>query len=409
MATTKFYLDLRGKAKDGKGSVLITLYHRETTTTIKTGIRIHPENWDKQRVINLSGSSAINVKLQEQKATIDKVIAVLSLQDNFDFLTAPELKALVLGNKLKINCHLISSVFQEYIETGDLKENTKDIYYTTLKKILCFSGAHFNIESINLKWLRAFDNFLSQSQGANGKAIYLRCLRAICNYARQNNYQVQYPFDNFKIKYEETIKKNISIELLRKLYHYPTTDTNIRYRDYFFLIFYLIGINTKDLLLAKKAQVVNGRLEYIRAKTAKHYSIKIEPEAAELLEKYKGKDEFLLEALDHCQHYKNFARAINEALQSIGPTTERFTTNKENALIYTQRMLQVQPLIPEITTYYARHTWATIAHEIGISSDVISLALGHSPTNRTTFIYIKPDISKVDEANRKVIDYFIHQ
>lgn len=66
----------------------------------------------------------------------------------------------------------------------------------------------------------------------------------------------------------------------------------------------------------------------------------------------------------------------------------------------------VTPLIPGITTYYARHTWATLAYEAGVPVDVISQALGHSMGNKTTLIYIKPDQDKVDKANRLVIDRF---
>mgnify|MGYP000363609098 CR=1 FL=1 len=56
-------------------------------------------------------------------------------------------------------------------------------------------------------------------------------------------------------------------------------------------------------------------------------------------------------------------------------------------------------------TYWARHTWATIAHKIGISKDVISLALGHEFGCKTTGIYIDYDLEQIDKANRKVIDY----
>ena len=47
-----------------------------------------------------------------------------------------------------------------------------------------------------------------------------------------------------------------------------------------------------------------------------------------------------------------------------------------------------------------------LAYEVGVPIDIISQALGHSMGNRTTLIYVKPDQAKVDEANRKVIDYF---
>ena len=55
--------------------------------------------------------------------------------------------------------------------------------------------------------------------------------------------------------------------------------------------------------------------------------------------------------------------------------------------------------------YISVHTWATIAHKIGISKDVISLALGHEFGCKTTGIYIDYDLEQIDKANRKVIDY----
>lgn len=55
------------------------------------------------------------------------------------------------------------------------------------------------------------------------------------------------------------------------------------------LIFYLIGINTKDLFSLTSKNAVNGRIEYRRAKTGRWYSIKLEPEAMVLIERYKGK------------------------------------------------------------------------------------------------------------------------
>jgi integrase len=62
-------------------------------------------------------------------------------------------------------------------------------------------------------------------------------------------------------------------------------------------------------------------------------------------------------------------------------------------------------ICPELTSYWARHTWATIAYNIGVSKDIISQALGHSNGVQVTDIYIQYDLEKVDEANRKVIDY----
>ena len=171
----------------------------------------------------------------------------------------------------------------------------------------------------------------------------------------------------------------------------------------------MVGINVKDLLLAKKEQVVDGRLEYIREKTGKKYSIKIEPEAQALIDKYKGRGDYLLEAMDHCQHYKSFGRQINQAMKNIGEKHKEIVEIGDGLFGKEEERIVVDSLIPGIGTYFARHSWATLAYEIGISMDVVSQALGHSTANRTTLVYVKFDQEKVDEANRKVIDYLFNK
>jgi len=406
MATTKFYLDLRGRAKDGRGTILITIFHNHSTATISTGIRVPKASWNGTSIIRYPGSDALNSKISQQKSTIDKAIAVLSLDDKFYRMTAAEIKKEIAdGKPKKIQGHLLSDLFQEYIESGNLKEGTKSIYRTTLGKIEAFSPG-MKIESMNLKWLRSFDQYLAKTQGANGRSIFLRSLRAICNYARHNEIYFSYPFENFQIKQEPTRKRSIAIDELRRFMNFPTTPANQKYRDYFFLSLYLIGINSKDLLLAKKSQVINGRLEYIREKTNKKYSVKIEPEAQALLDKYAGSGTYLLEAMDHCKFYRSFAHEWNDALKTIGETVEVPAATDD---LFAEPMIEkkIIPIIPNISTYYARHTWATMAAELDISSDIIAQALGHSGANRTTMIYIKPNQQKVDEANRKIIDYLL--
>lgn len=66
----------------------------------------------------------------------------------------------------------------------------------------------------------------------------------------------------------------------------------------------------------------------------------------------------------------------------------------------------VEKVLTDLSTYWSRHTWATIAYEICIPVDIIGQALGHSDKSHSvTFIYIKEDPVKVDEANRRVLDY----
>ena len=404
MATTRFYLDLRGRAKDGKGSIVITIYHNRTTAMIPTGIRVKPNEWDGSHVIRVVGSDAINAKLAEKKSNLDRSIAYLSIDTNrFDSMTAPQVKQAITEKKVTKPTHLVSDLFAEYRAT-DIKEGTKEIYRATLSKVLAFGGKTLKMEDINLKWLHQFEKFLSKTQGVNGRASYLRSLRAVCNYALHTNVISSYPFQNFSIKQEPTRKRSVSVELFRKFLDYPTSERNAMFRDYFLLMFLLIGINSKDLLLACKDNLVNGRLEYIREKTHKKYSIKIEPEAEELLKRYEGRN-YLLRAMDGCKHYKSFAHEMNDHLKEIGEEEIELVPDSEDLFGIPRPIKKTKSIIPGITTYYARHCWATFAYEAGVPLDVISQALGHSSGNRTTLIYVKYDQNKVDEANRTVIDF----
>lgn len=161
------------------------------------------------------------------------------------------------------------------------------------------------------------------------------------------------------------------------------------------LMFYLIGVNAADLFNAKHSALVNGRFEYKRAKTGKLYSVKVEPEAMDIIEKYKGKS-YLLNIMDEYRNYKDFLHRMGIGLKQIGKLERKGLGGKK---IRT-------PLFPDLSSYWTRHTWATIASELDIPKEVIAHALGHSWANSTTTdIYIRFDNKKVDEANRKVIDY----
>ena len=205
-----------------------------------------------------------------------------------------------------------------------------------------------------------------------------------------------YPFRKFKIKTVETAKRSLSVEELRRLFYFPCEEHQKKYLDMFRLSFYLMGVNMIDLV--KLTEIVNGRLDFNRSKTGHLYSMKVEPEAMELFEKYKGVN-YLLFVLDHWTNDEFFRRKMNKELQKIGPMHKK--PGRGGKKIY-------EPMFPELTAYWARHSWATIASSIDIPDRVIAEALGHEYGNRITNIYIRFDIRKVYVANRKVLDWVLY-
>ena len=188
-----------------------------------------------------------------------------------------------------------------------------------------------------------------------------------------------------------TRKRALTIEQLRSLIKLqPETQEKTKIRDIFLLMVYLIGINTKDLLNIK--EIVNGCIEYKRFKTGKLYSIKIEPEALDIINKYRG-SEYLLDI----PYRDNFTNHLDNTLKKLG-AVEYGKYNKK----------LITPIEPKLSSYYARHTWATIASELEIPKETIAHALGHGG-NSVTDIYIDFNQKKIDEANRKVIDYILQK
>jgi integrase len=233
------------------------------------------------------------------------------------------------------------------------------------------------------------------AQSRNSRNIHYRNIRTVFNEAIDDNITTFYPFRRFKIKNEVTAKRDLTVEELRQLFFYNCEESAVKYRDYFKLMFFLMGINNIDLCHLK--EMVKGRVEFHRTKTHHFFSMKVEPEALEIIEKYRG-EHWLLDILDHWQSDEYFRKKMNKALQKIGPVTRSGLGGKK---FY-------EPLFPKLTTYYARHSWATVASYLDIPIETISAGLGHEYGNRITAIYINYDNRKVDVANRKVIDWVLY-
>lgn len=290
------------------------------------------------------------------------------------------------------------SHFQRFID-GKTNKGTKGVYKHTLDKIRSFDHDidKKSFEEIDLKWLNDFEHFCAQTESKNARNIHLRNIRAVFNNAIDYEITTAYPFRRFKIKPEATRKRSLTVEELRKLFDYPVEPYAEIYREMFKLIFMLIGINTVDLH-GLESITKDGRIEYKRAKTHRDYSIKVEPEAMEIINKYRGKNGLLCIA-DRWSDSRNFRHQCNKALQRIGPVERKGLGGK--------KMITAE--WPELTTYFARHSWATIAYnDLQIPKDIIAQALGHSGSESVTDIYLDKDPRLVDDANRRVLDWVLY-
>ncbi len=153
-------------------------------------------------------------------------------------------------------------------------------------------------------------------------------------------------------------------------------------------------INFKDLMLARHENIYKGRYIFNRAKTGRSYSIKIFPKAHEIIDRYPGK-KYLLDFME-----KKIA-AVRKKDRTV-PLHKDIVdwTNKKLKRIAKHDDVK---LGVALSTYYARHSLATIARNIGVPKDDIRSLLGHGE-NSITDIYIDLDLERIDSAMRMVLE-----
>jgi integrase len=297
------------------------------------------------------------------------------------------------GNRINyLNCQQIVNLlkikpegelnFYQYAENVinrlyfEKRDNTAYSYQTAIDNLKKFIP-DVKFSQMTPRLLKDFEYWMIRQQlKVNTMGIYFRSIRAIYNRAIDDELITidKYPFRKFKIKREATIKRNLSIGDISLLAGLVLKEPRSKALDIFLLSFYMLGMNMKDLLGTKYDG--GERFYYQRSKTKKPFSIKVQPEAKEIWARYDNILEF-----GNPKDYRWSIKIINKHLKNIAEANS----------------------LPKFTTYWARHSWASIAAELEIPKETISLALGHS-SNSVTEVYISHNILKVDAANRKIID-----
>lgn len=310
----------------------------------------------------------------------------------------------VFGIEKKAKASTLSDTIMLFAATK--REQTRNIYVLTSKKVESFDcKADLSIEK---DWIDSFrQHYIEKGMSINGVGKELRNIRAVFNWARRKGMTQNYPFLDYHIVEEETEPNNIPIEDLRRLRDYPCESWQKPYVDFFFLSFYLAGINPVDLLSLKSDSVKDGHLSFVRQKTNKEgvtkirtITIPVVQEAQIIIDRYPSKEGWLTGFMDCRNDYRSFTRQANDALQKVGPSWK--VKDKAGKL----RKFEYAPICPHITLYSARYSFGSIAaNELDISERTIGMCLGHSWSKNVTSRYISADQKKIDNAVKRVVEF----
>ena len=282
----------------------------------------------------------------------------------------------------------LQSAFDSYI--SELKENGQ-IGSAISYSCACVSLHKFKVglkfEHLTPEFLRNYERwFIAQGNSITTVGIYLRSLRAIINVAIQDemmNFK-DYPFGKRKyiIPTSRNIKKALSLEEIAKIYHYQAEPLSVKdmCRDYWIFIYLCNGLNVKDLCLLTYKNVVGDFIIFNRAKTNRSRRSNPEPIRIALKEDSKriiakwGQHQFSPDT--YIFPHLKIGMTLQKQRDTIALLIHLINEHMK------QIAVQLEIHKP-ITTYYARHSFATILKNSGVSTEFISEALGHTSLETT--------------------------
>jgi integrase len=277
------------------------------------------------------------------------------------------------------------------------KARTSETYLTTLNRFNDYlEGRQIKFKEMTTSLIDGFEAYLEARQNSrNTTSFYMRILRAVYNRGVDKGWtRQQDPFRHVYTGVERTRKRAVTISVIRRLKGldlsgHPDLE---KARDLFLFSFYTRGMSFIDMAYLHRTNLNGGLLTYTRRKTGQTICVRWESAMQEIVDRYPhNPNGYLLPILtksgeDLRKQYKNGILKTNNGLARISD------------------MLHLKD---PLTTYVARHSWASIAYSQSVPVSLISEGMGHD-SERTTRIYLASVTnSGVDRANRKIMKMLV--
>ena len=273
------------------------------------------------------------------------------------------------------------------------RQGTAAAYRSTRSSLLHFTGQEkVAVSEVNAAFVRAYEKYLLKSGVCrNTVSFYMRNLRAIYNQAILDGEMEPSanPFQHVQTRPAKTVKRAMSRDHIRRLMQLPLEDApELDFiRNLFMFSFYARGMSFVDMVFLKKENVKCNFIEYYRHKTQQLIRVSLTDQLKDIISRYQSDSDYIFPVIDESSDllpYRQYRLALGKAERRLKQLGQRLGYEVE------------------LTTYVARHSWATQAKECGIPVSVISEGLGHT-SEKTTRIYLKEfDQRVLDECDQLV-------
>lgn len=402
--SVRLMLNKGRRLNNGTYPLVFQVIHSRRKKLLYTGFRLEEEAFNEAEEKIVDGTDAtltatditkMNRELRKMKNMIHTRIR--QLERTTEPFTVEDVLAQFTRANVRQQFYILRYIDTQIERKKKLKkEGTAAAYKSTRSSLAKFlDGSDIRMPEIDLRFIRRYEDFLYNNGVAeNTVSYYLRNLRTLYNQAVVDGYHPhgEYPFVKAQTRPAKTVKRALSREDLQALANLKLEDApELKFaRDLYLFSFYAQGMAFVDIVLLKKSDIYNGVLTYSRHKSKQFIRIAVTPQMQELMDKYETEGKYVFPIIrdNSSSEYTQYRLAlgrINRHLKRIAA------------------MIDVK--IP-LTTYTARHTWATLARDCGAPVSVISAGLGHT-SEEMTRIYLKEfDVSQLDKVNSIVTKLF---
>ena len=388
---------------NGENPLMLQISKGEKRKYQSLGISVLPRYWDFTR--NKPKPNCPN-KEYIQKIILDKQTELQQRMLEFNSEQKEYTTTTLLNDENKrFELKTVCQFYQELIE--QCKNNNKCgnrlIYKGSYNSLKVFTKNQLDIpfSAIDISWLNKYEKWLrSKGNKETTMSLMFRTLRSAYNKAIKAKCarKSDYPFDEYKINKFDTKTQKRAIAKTEVLKFTKEVD-NIGKRQYvqlskdIFIFCYLCGgINFTDIANLTKVNITNGRIHYIRQKTGKLIKLGISEEAMQIIKKYESESKGYLFPILNANIHKTPLQKQNRIHKMLGKI------NKNLKLIAAQLNVDAN-----MTTYVARHSFASVLKKSGVSIALISEALGHSDLS-TTQVYLDSfDNEQIDAAMQNLL------
>ena len=401
MATGVSILCYKSKTlANGAHPLMIRLCKDGKKKYVSLGVAVLPQFWDfeKNKPKRNYPNKILIDKLIASKMAEYNALVVDMMAERKEYTPRSLAQAVEQKTQGQTVAEMYDKLFAEMKKTNRL--GNLAVYKYSFNSLMNYTRNKLDIpfRDIDCLWLKRYEEWL-HARGCKDTTIsqLFRTLRSVFNKAIEQEVIKQnvYPFNRFKVnKFDvHTVKRAISKEEVQKILALDLSDScfyRVLARDLFLFSYFGAGINFSDIALLRFNDLRDGRVCYVRKKTGKSIGFPLNDISTKIVEKYTrpfGNDnDYIFPILDAGIH-----KTEQQKRDRIRKTLKK--VNRELKVLGEMIGLEMP-----LTTYVARHTYATVLKRSGVSVALISESLGHSDLS-TTQIYLDSfENSQIDAA-----------